>query len=66
MLLPWERENSMHLGWWIAFPIALPLPLLLILQLETENSKLKYQCAHLKKAVVEGDEKLAAALHGKQ
>lgn len=29
-------------------------------QLETENSKLKYQCLHLKRAVVEGDEKLAA------
>ncbi len=30
-------------------------------QLETENSKLKYQVKHLKRAVQEGDEKLAAA-----
>mgnify|MGYP006973281111 CR=1 FL=1 len=28
--------------------------------LETENSKLKYQVLHLKRAVAEGDEKLAA------
>ncbi len=28
--------------------------------LETENSKLRYQVLHLKRAVVEGDEKLAA------
>ncbi|KAL4419426.1 hypothetical protein ABPG77_006353 [Micractinium sp. CCAP 211/92] len=29
-------------------------------ELETENSKLKYQALHLKRAVVEADEKLAA------
>ncbi|KAL4855330.1 hypothetical protein ACK3TF_004076 [Chlorella vulgaris] len=29
-------------------------------EVEAENSKLKYQCVHLKKAVTEGDEKLAA------
>ena len=29
-------------------------------QLEQENSKLRYQCLHLKRAVTEGDEKLAA------
>lgn len=28
--------------------------------LETENSKLKYQVKHLKRAVAESDEKLAA------
>lgn len=35
------------------------------MQLENENRKLKYQCLHLKKAVVEGDEKLAALQGGK-
>lgn len=29
-------------------------------EVEAENSKLKYQCVHLKKAVTEADEKLAA------
>lgn len=29
-------------------------------QLEGENGKLKYQCLRLKRAVEEGDEKLAA------
>lgn len=34
-------------------------------QLEAENSKLAYQCLHLKRAVQEGDEKLAALQGGK-
>lgn len=35
------------------------------MQLEVENSKLAYQCLHLKRAVQEGDEKLAALQAGK-
>ncbi|PSC75986.1 MICAL C-terminal isoform A [Micractinium conductrix] len=31
-----------------------------VADLEQENSKLRYQCLHLKRAVTEGDEKLAA------
>ncbi|KAL4444106.1 hypothetical protein ABPG75_011843 [Micractinium tetrahymenae] len=31
-----------------------------VAELETENSKLKYQALHLKRAVVEADEKLAS------
>lgn len=35
------------------------------LQLEAENGKLKYQALHLKRAVTEADEKLAALQAGK-
>ncbi len=34
-------------------------------QLESEKSKLQYQCLHLKRAVAESDEKLAALQAGK-
>lgn len=37
-----------------------------VAELETENSKLKYQSLHLKRAVTEADEKLAALQDGKQ
>ena len=46
-------------------PLISAVPLCTLLQLEVENSKLKYQCLHLKRAVTEGDEKLAAALQSK-
>ncbi|PRW50917.1 MICAL C-terminal [Chlorella sorokiniana] len=36
-----------------------------VAELESENSKLRYQCLHLKRAVTESDEKLAALQAGK-
>ncbi|KAI7842470.1 hypothetical protein COHA_003824 [Chlorella ohadii] len=36
-----------------------------VAELESEKSKLQYQCLHLKRAVAESDEKLAALQAGK-